>query len=35
MEKYDLCIIGAGPSGYAATVESVDFGKKNSFNRER
>lgn len=32
MEKYDLCIIGAGPSGYAAAMRSVDFGKKNSFN---
>ena len=28
MEKYDLCIIGAGPSGYAAAMRSVDFGKK-------
>ena len=28
MEKFDLCIIGAGPSGYAAAMRSVDFGKK-------
>ena len=28
MDKYDLCIIGAGPSGYAAAMRAVDFGKK-------
>ena len=28
MKKYDLCIIGAGPSGYAAAMRAVDFGKK-------
>ena len=28
MEKYDLCIIGAGPSGYAAAMRAVDFNKK-------
>ena len=28
MEKYDLCIIGAGPSGYAAAMRAVDFKKK-------
>ena len=28
MNKYDLCIIGAGPSGYAAAMRAVDFGKK-------
>ncbi len=28
MEKYDLCVIGAGPSGYAAAMRAVDFGKK-------
>ena len=28
MEKYDVCIIGAGPSGYAAAMRAVDFGKK-------
>jgi len=28
MEKYDLVIIGAGPSGYAAAMRAVDFKKK-------
>ncbi len=28
MEKYDLCIIGAGPSGYAAAMRAVDYNKK-------
>ncbi len=28
MEKFDLCIIGAGPSGYAAAMRGIDFGKK-------
>ena len=28
MAQYDLCIIGAGPSGYAAAMRAVDFGKK-------
>ena len=28
MEKYDLCVIGAGPSGYAAAMRAIDFGKK-------
>ena len=27
-EKYDLCIIGAGPAGYAAAMRAIDFGKK-------
>ncbi|MCB9189361.1 MAG: NAD(P)/FAD-dependent oxidoreductase [Flavobacteriales bacterium] len=27
MEKYDLCVIGAGPAGYAAAMRAVDFGK--------
>ena len=27
MEKYDLCIIGCGPSGYAAAMRAVDFNK--------
>ena len=27
MENYDLCIIGAGPSGYAAAMRAVDFAK--------
>jgi dihydrolipoamide dehydrogenase len=28
MEKYDLVVIGAGPSGYAAAMRSIDFKKK-------
>ncbi len=28
MEKYDLVIIGAGPSGYAAAMRAMDFKKK-------
>jgi dihydrolipoamide dehydrogenase len=28
MEKYDLIVIGAGPSGYAAAMRSLDFRKK-------
>jgi len=28
MEKYDLCIIGGGPAGYAAAMRAVDFGKR-------
>ena len=28
MEKFDLVIIGAGPSGYAAAMRAVDFKKK-------
>ena len=28
MEKYDLCIIGGGPSGYAAAMRAVDFNKR-------
>ena len=28
MKKYDLCVIGGGPSGYAAAMRAVDF-KKN------
>ncbi len=28
IEKYDLCVIGAGPAGYAATMRAIDFGKK-------
>lgn len=28
MEKYDLVVIGAGPSGYAAAMRSLDFRKK-------
>ncbi|MFZ5554222.1 MAG: dihydrolipoyl dehydrogenase family protein [Bacteroidota bacterium] len=28
MEKFDICIIGGGPAGYAAAMRAVDFGKK-------
>ena len=28
MEHFDLCIIGAGPAGYAAAMRAVDFQKK-------
>ena len=28
MDKYDLCVIGAGPSGYAAAMRALDFKKK-------
>jgi dihydrolipoyl dehydrogenase len=28
MAHYDLCIIGAGPSGYAAAMRAIDFNKK-------
>lgn len=27
MEKYDLCVIGGGPAGYAAAMRAIDFGK--------
>ena len=28
MEHFDLCVIGGGPSGYAAAMRAVDFKKK-------
>lgn len=28
MKKYDVCIIGAGPAGYAAAMRAVDFRKR-------
>ena len=28
MEHYDICVIGGGPSGYAAAMRAIDFGKK-------
>lgn len=28
MERFDLCVIGAGPSGYAATMRALDLGKR-------
>ena len=27
MRKYDLCVIGGGPSGYAAAMRAIDFEK--------
>ena len=34
MKKYDLCVIGCGPSGYAAAMRAIDF-KKNVLLIER
>ena len=28
MDKFDLCIIGAGPAGYAAAMRAIDYGKR-------
>lgn len=28
MEKFDLCVIGGGPAGYAAAMRAMDFGRK-------
>ncbi len=28
MERYDVCVIGGGPAGYAAAMRAIDFGKK-------
>lgn len=28
LEHYDICVIGGGPSGYAAAMRAIDFGKK-------
>ncbi len=28
MEHYNICVIGGGPSGYAAAMRAIDFGKK-------
>jgi len=28
VEKFDLCVIGAGPSGFAAAMRAIDFGKR-------
>lgn len=28
MKTFDLCVIGAGPSGYAAAMRGLDFGKR-------
>lgn len=28
MEKFDICVIGGGPAGYAAAMRALDFGKR-------
>lgn len=28
MSKFDICVIGGGPAGYAAAVRALDFGKR-------
>jgi dihydrolipoamide dehydrogenase len=28
VEKFDVCVIGGGPAGYAAAMRAIDFGKK-------
>ena len=28
MDKFDLCVIGAGPAGYSCAMRALDFGKK-------
>jgi dihydrolipoamide dehydrogenase len=28
LEKFDVCVIGAGPSGFAAAMRAIDFGKR-------
>ncbi len=28
MDKYDVCVIGAGPAGYAAAMRAIDYKKK-------
>jgi dihydrolipoamide dehydrogenase len=28
VEKFDVCVIGAGPSGFAAAMRAIDFGKR-------
>lgn len=28
MEKFDICVIGGGPAGYAAAMRAIDFGQK-------
>lgn len=28
MEKFDICVIGGGPAGYAAAMRAIDFGLK-------
>ncbi|MEO1256150.1 MAG: FAD-dependent oxidoreductase, partial [Bacteroidota bacterium] len=28
MKKFDVCVIGGGPAGYAAAMRAIDFGKR-------
>ncbi len=28
MEKFDICVIGGGPAGYAAAMRAIDYGKR-------
>ena len=28
MEKFDLCVIGGGPAGYAGAMRAIDYGKR-------
>jgi len=28
VDKFDVCVVGAGPSGFAAVMRAIDFGKK-------
>lgn len=28
MDRFDICVIGGGPAGYAAAMRAIDFGKK-------
>lgn len=30
MKKFDLCVIGGGPSGYAAAMRAMDYGKRTA-----
>lgn len=30
VEKYDICVIGGGSSGYAAAMRAIDLGKKTA-----
>ena len=27
MERFDVCVIGAGPAGFAAAIRAIDFGQ--------
>ena len=28
MERYDICVIGGGPAGYAGAMRAIDYGKR-------